>query len=72
MSDWLAKIIDVTKTVGVPSVVCAVVMWFAYETITWEREQMLPALQDTAMALEKNSTALEGVEKVLEKLEAKP
>jgi hypothetical protein len=43
--------INVIQTVGFPIVAAFILAWFAYSTIQWEREQLLPALRDNTDAL---------------------
>ena len=63
--------IEIAKTFGAPTVVCAVVMWFCWDTISWERSLMLPALQETAKALSSTTEALKSTSDVLERVEDK-
>jgi hypothetical protein len=66
MADAWLKIAELTKTVGFPIFVCMAVLWFMRETIMWERDKFLPALTETASALDKTAAVLERVEKKLE------
>lgn len=66
MNDAWAKVGDLIKMVGFPIVVCLAVLYFMRETIMWERDTMVPVLQDTATALNKTAGVLERVEKKLE------
>lgn len=56
-TDW-PKLI---QTVGFPAVACLAIAWFANSAIEWEREQMLPALENTAKAIEKNTQVLQAL-----------
>lgn len=49
----LTLILEAVKTVGFPIVACAVVGWFMHDTVQWEREQMLPAIQQNTVVLER-------------------
>ena len=71
MTEKYAVLIEVAKTFGAPTLVCGIVMWFCWDTITWERSLMLPALQETAKALQATSEALDSTTDVLERVEDK-
>ena len=71
MSEKYAVAIEIAKTLGAPTLVCGVVMWFCWDTITWERSLMLPALQETAKALQATTEALDSTTDVLERVEDK-
>lgn len=60
-SFWLTAL----QTVGFPIVAAGILAWFAYTTINWEREQMMPAIRDNATALVKTCEMLEKVEEAL-------
>lgn len=56
--------ITVLQTFGFPVASAVVLALFAHKCITWEREKMLTTI-------EKNTTALEAVNRTLEHLETK-
>lgn len=53
-SFWLAAL----QTVGFPIVAAVAISWGMYDSIRWEREQMLPAIQASAEAIRGTSDAL--------------
>jgi hypothetical protein len=46
---------SLVEKLGIPVALSAVLFWWAYSTVKWEREQMLPAI-------ERNTAVLEDVE----------
>lgn len=55
------------QLVGFPAVAAIAIAWFANETIRWEREQMLPAIQKNTTAFETNTQALNRVQESLDR-----
>lgn len=65
---WLTVI----QQVAFPIIACCVVTWFAYQTIQWERDQMLPALRDNTAAINSNSDVLREVKSAIQHAERNP
>ncbi len=61
------SVLELIKTVGFPVVACLAIAWFANSAIEWERDKMLPALENTAKAIEKNSQVLQALPESLRK-----
>lgn len=59
---WLVQAV---QTLGISTAAAVALAYFAYNTITWEREQMLPAVHGAKTAIEGNTKALEDNAQVL-------
>jgi hypothetical protein len=55
----LGKMAELVKNIGVPIVAMIVLGWFCWETINWERERMLPAIERNNILMERNSQLME-------------
>jgi hypothetical protein len=55
----LGKMAELVKNIGVPIVAMIVLGWFSWETINWERERMLPAIERNNILMERNSQLME-------------
>lgn len=55
----VGRIADLIKNLGVPVVAMAVLMWFSWSTIQWERDLMLPAIERSNILAERNSQLFE-------------
>jgi hypothetical protein len=52
---------SLVEKLGIPVALSAVLFWWAYTTVKWEREKMLPAI-------ERNTAVLEDVEQAIERV----
>lgn len=59
------------QTLGFPIVAAGILAWFAYTTVNWEREQMLPTIQQNTTALNNTTKTLEIALEMLEQKEKK-
>ncbi|MCI0333692.1 MAG: hypothetical protein L0228_10780 [Planctomycetes bacterium] len=66
---WLSPLLLVLEKFGFPTVACIAFAVFAYRTIEWERQQMVPALQEAAKSIDRNTDALDSVSVVLSELQ---
>ncbi len=58
-TDHINRISELIKNVGIPIVAMIVLGWFSWETVQWERERMLPAIERNNLLMERNSSLLE-------------
>lgn len=59
------KWIKAFQTLGISTVAACALSYFAWSTIQWERDQMLPALHNSKTAIEGNTDVLEDTKQVL-------
>jgi len=63
---WWVK---AAQTLGVVTIAFFFLMYWADRTIKWEREQMIPAITNSANSAERNTEALGRIERVLVRLD---
>lgn len=63
--------VNLIQTLGFPIVAAGILAWFAYTTVNWEREQMLPTIQQNTTALNNTTKTLEIALEMLEEKEKK-
>lgn len=61
---WLTAL----QTVGLPTAACIVLAYVFNETIEWERDKMLPAIEKNAAVVQSNTDVLKEVNETLEDL----
>lgn len=59
--------VSTAQTLGISTVVMCFLFYWAYQTITWEREQMVPTIQGNKAAIDNNTKILEQTNEVIRK-----
>lgn len=61
--------VSTAQTLGISTVVMCFLFYWAYQTITWEREQMIPCIQGNKEAINSNTETLRSVKTSIDRLD---